>query len=310
MSSRSVPHPSQVTPISLALIGCGRLAEVGYAPALGAGHDFEVVAVVDPDPARRDLLAQVTGGKAFAAVESLLAAGAPAAAVVCGPADTHLHALEALSAADVRCLVEKPPAPDAAGARAIADLQPEVRVGFNRRFTHGVAALPAVPPEGRLAIELTIEYRRRSWAPVGDLGDAWGDLGPHLTDLALLLGGPGDARVLTAELSETVAHVTVVVPRGTAELHCATDARHRERVAIAVDGGKPRVLSASAGPIRGLVDRGLGRDHPLLASLRAQVAAFARECRGEPSAPLGTAADGVAAMELVDEARAEVGVPA
>jgi hypothetical protein len=43
--------------------------------------------------------------------------------------------------------------------------------------------------------------------------------------------------------------------------------------------------------------------HPLLASLTAELEAFARAVRGVPDPTLGTAADGVAAMTVLDEVR-------
>jgi len=44
-------------PLRLGLVGCGRLAELGYAPAAAAARGVEIVAVADPDRDRRGLLA-------------------------------------------------------------------------------------------------------------------------------------------------------------------------------------------------------------------------------------------------------------
>ena len=41
-------------PLRLGLIGCGRLAELGYAPAIARLGEVELVAVADPDRERRD----------------------------------------------------------------------------------------------------------------------------------------------------------------------------------------------------------------------------------------------------------------
>jgi predicted dehydrogenase len=290
------------------MVGCGRIAELGYAPALGATTGFELRAVVDPDPARRGLLADATGATAHPSVGELLAAGAPEAAVVCGPVATHVAALEELSAAGARCLVEKPPAPDAAGAARIAELDPPVSVAFNRRFDQGAAALAAIPPDASaLDVDIEIGYRRGSWRPLGDLGDAWADLGPHLADLALLLLG-GGAEVTDADLTPREARVVVRSGRGSARLRAAIDVPHRERLTVSADGGARRVVSATPGPVRALARRLRGVEHPLVATLREQLRAFAAACRGDDSAPLATAADGVRAMRLVDAARAANGV--
>jgi len=64
-------------------------------------------------------------------------------------------------------------------------------------------------------------------------------------------------------------------------------------------------VGAVVGRARSAVDRVRGRDaaHPLAASLAAQLDALAAAVRGEPAGELATAADGVAAMAVVDAAR-------
>jgi predicted dehydrogenase len=47
-----------------------------------------------------------------------------------------------------------------------------------------------------------------------------------------------------------------------------------------------------------------GAPHPLVASLTAQLEAFARSAGGERDADLATAADGYAAMTIIDAVRA------
>jgi predicted dehydrogenase len=53
--------------------------------------------------------------------------------------------------------------------------------------------------------------------------------------------------------------------------------------------------------VRGTFGR-LRGPHPLVASLAAQLTAFARACEGEAAPELATAEDGVAAMALVGAA--------
>ena len=45
---------NDVAPVRIGLVGCGRLAELGYIPALARVHGAQLVAVADPDPIRRD----------------------------------------------------------------------------------------------------------------------------------------------------------------------------------------------------------------------------------------------------------------
>ena len=46
-------------PVRIGLVGCGRLAELGYIPALARVQGAELVAVADPDPIRRDRAASI-----------------------------------------------------------------------------------------------------------------------------------------------------------------------------------------------------------------------------------------------------------
>ena len=68
------------------------------------------------------------------------------------------------AAAGVPVLVEKPPAPDRAGAAALAALDPAPYVAFNRRFDPAIAALRAATPAGaEVAVAAEIAYRRGGW---------------------------------------------------------------------------------------------------------------------------------------------------
>src|SRR5438876_8646929 len=104
----------------LGLVGCGRLAEIGYALAARRSGAVEIAAVADPDAARRDTVAHDTPGYGSAA--ELIAAGGVDALVLATPAATHLADARLAAAAGLPTLVEKPPAPDAPAARALAEL--------------------------------------------------------------------------------------------------------------------------------------------------------------------------------------------
>ena len=59
----------------------------------------------------------------------------------------------------------------------------------------------------------------------------------------------------------------------------------------------------AGGPVAALTSRLPGRAHPLVESLRDQLAAFARAVRGGSPGLLASAADGARVMRLIDEAR-------
>jgi myo-inositol 2-dehydrogenase/D-chiro-inositol 1-dehydrogenase len=294
-------------PLKLGIVGCGRLAELGYLPALGGLAEIELTAVADPDPERRELVAERGGAAgavpAFATGRELVAAGAAEAIVIASPPEAHVVDATAAASAGLPCLVEKPPAVDRAGAEAIAGLSPRPWVGFNRRFQHGACLLGSIPAQGRLDLELEIGYRRESWRALAVRDDALLDLGTHLIDLALLLGGAEGAAVRSAVLEPERAELELVTARGSARVRCATDRPYRELV-VARAGGRRVATSAAGGPARALLTRLPGVAHPLVASLEAQLAAFASVARRGDAGLLASAADGERAMRLVDEARA------
>jgi predicted dehydrogenase len=129
------------------------------------------------------------------------------------------------------------------------------------------------------------------------------DLAPHLVDLALLVLGPGSTRVRSAALSEARAEIEFESERGRARIRCATDRPHRERVIVRDRRGRVISRSRAGGPLAAIGGRVPGRSHPLVSSLRDQVAAFASVIRGGRAGALATAADGARAMAVIDEAR-------
>lgn len=295
-------------PLKLGLVGCGRLAEAGYVPALARAAGAEVVAVADPDVSRAETVGAalgIAGEHRFAGVESMLTSQRAAleAVLVASPVATHAEVAARVAAAGLPALVEKPPAEDASGARALAGLDPAPRIAFNRRFSLGRDLAGGGLAGAELEIEATIHYRRESWRPLGDLGDAWLDLGPHLVDLALL-AAQRPLTVVSASLESSRATVDLAGDGVVARIDCATDRPHRERLRVRAEGRT--AVDARAGGVRGLLPRP-GRVHPLVASLAEQLDAFAASRNGgggEGRPRPASAAEAVTVMELIDEARA------
>jgi predicted dehydrogenase len=290
--------------LRVGLIGCGRLTELGYLPAAAGTGAVQVVAVADPDAERREQIAAAAGARAHPSAAELIASGGIDAVVVASPPELHLEQAALATGAGLPCLVEKPPAPDAAGARELTALDPAPWIGFNRRFASAGALRTEVPGDGPLDLELEIHYRRESWNPVAVRDDALADLGAHLTDLARHLSGGGDAQVRRATVGPGHADIELELARGRARLSAAIDRPYRERTVVRRPDGRELAAVSTPGPVRGLLHRLRGREHPLVASLRAQLEALARAARGGDPGPLATARDGVRAMLLVDEARA------
>jgi len=282
-------------PLRLGLVGCGRIAEHGYLPALARSSRVQLVAVADPLASRRALVPAAAG---FDGIEPLLAAVEVDAIVIASPPASHLSDAAAAAAAGIPALVEKPPGRDLAEAKELAALGPPPRLGFNRRFDARWQAFErTLQHRVATSISLRLELSTGDWRPAGG-DDALLDLGVHLADLALRLAGPVRS-VRAAELDAAHARLELESARGEVELELAHGRAYRERAEAAGIAG----LDASSTTAR-LRDR-LRRtaDRPLPASLARQLDAFAAAVRGEAAPNLATAEDGVAVLRILDAAR-------
>jgi predicted dehydrogenase len=293
--------------VVLGLVGCGRLAEQGYLPAVATLPGVRIGAVADPDPARRAHVASRCGACGFPDVTSLLTGGGVDAMVIASPVTSHLADAEAAARAGVAALVEKPPATDAAEASRLAALDPPPWVGFNRRFDPGAQAVrDAIPASGDLDLVLEVRYRRRSWSPHTVRDDALLDLGPHLIDWTRWLTGSDVIGVASAEVASMRATLDLRLERGRARLTAATDRPHRELVEVRDDSGSLLARHRLGGVVHAIGTRLTGAPRPdaLVAGLAAEIDAFVRTVRGDAdTTPLGLAEDGLAVMQVIDAAR-------
>jgi myo-inositol 2-dehydrogenase/D-chiro-inositol 1-dehydrogenase len=288
-------------PLRLGLVGCGRLAELGYAPAAEAARGIEIVAVSDPDRDRRGLLAKRLRASGHARLDQLLAAGPLDGIVICTPPEDHEQAATAAAQAGLTALVEKPPAPDAIGALRLAALTPAPWLGFNRRFDQGLALKPRMPSDGDLELNMVLHYRRKSWRPVARGDDAMLDLAPHLIDLALFLTASLPLAV-RASASRERAGLVLATTRAEVRIECATDRPHQELVEIR-QAGRRLARAERGGRLSGVLARVTPRAHPLVRSLTLQLEAYGRALRGGDPGPLATAGEGAAVMRVLDAAR-------
>jgi len=209
------------------------------------------------------------------------------------------------AAAGILSLVEKPPGVNVEEALELLALKPTPWVAFNRRFEPGLIALKQRMPdlEGfRLRLEL--HYRRATWKPFDMHDDALLDLGPHLIDLAQWLS---DSRVLSvraATLNEYSAEFELELARGIAVVACSTNRPYRERMEIVDMDGRVLASHRRGGIVSGIMARLRPQEeNPLVSSLIGEVEAFARAVRGDSSGFLGSAADGVAIMSVIEAVR-------
>lgn len=293
--------------VRIGLVGAGRLAEVGYVPALAAARGARLAAVAEPDAERRRRVAELGGGvPAFPSAAELIAAGGIDALVLATPAAAHLADAQAACAAGLPVLVEKPPATDRAGAAALAALTPQPWIAFNRRFDPEVAAVRAATPAGaEIGLTLEIAYRRQGWAAHTVADDVLLDLGPHLVDLARWITGAEVTGVRRAIVAPEEAEFDLELGRARARVRCAMNRPHREIVEVRHRNGTliaRRRAGGLVGNVRGRLRPG---PHPLVTSLTGQLEEFAHAVRGRPAPTLGRAGDGTAAMAVLEEIRAQ-----
>lgn len=288
--------------LRIGLAGCGRIAERGYLPAAAGAGEIAVAAVADPDAGRARKLGGELGVPAFGSAAAMLGAAELDAVVVANPVEHHLATAELVAAAGLPCLVEKPPAADLVAAQALAGLDPAPAIGFNRRFLQGLELRDRVPTEGWLELELELRFSRTGWAAHASRDEALLDAGIHLIDLACFLVEAAPLAVRGAELGRERAALELELSRGRARISCATDARYAERVTVRDRGG--RTLAASRiGRLGALAGRLRGGEDPLVASLRAQLIAFADLARGDDPGALAGAEAAPRALAVVEAAR-------
>ncbi len=154
-------------PATVAIIGAGNRGADVYAEALGRRPDaVRIVAVADPDPARRDRLAdrhEVPESGRFDGWASLLARPALADAVVIATPDAlHLGPAREALARGYHLLLEKPIAPTLDEVRALAaaaaDAPGTVTVAHVLRYAPFFQALADVIRGGRIGALVGIQH--------------------------------------------------------------------------------------------------------------------------------------------------------
>lgn len=213
------PEQHRTPPFRVGIVGFGTSGRIFHAPFILAHPDFELVAVVTRDPAKRADLAELAPhATAVDSLDALLALDLDLV-VVGSPTGLHAqHARQAVEAA-VTTLVDKPVAPTAAAARDLFTLAHERGVGLtvfqNRRFDDDFLTLRGLLEQEAFGDVYRFESRFERFSPVRKAGwktestPAQGggillDLGTHLIDQAIALFGPV-ARVADARLAKRAA---------------------------------------------------------------------------------------------------------
>jgi predicted dehydrogenase len=292
------------TPVQIGLVGCGRLAEFGYIPALRRASGAVLVGVADVNPLRCNHIAPDV--PAYKTLQELIDGGQAQAIIVSTPTRCHLVDATVAAQAKLPALVEKPPGIDLKEAKGFLKLIPRPWLGFNRRFDPELARLRThLSNQEMLKLRLELCYRRRAWNPIDMHDDALLDLGPHLIDLARWLTASEVLSVQTGNLTFHYVEFELELGIGQATIVCRCNSPYRETVTAWASDGRVLGTFSRGGFLAGIVGKLLPpRDSPLIQSLASQLEAFSCAVRGLPSAdPLGSVVDGVRVMTIIEAVR-------
>jgi predicted dehydrogenase len=197
------------SPIRVAVLGAGSIAQVVHLPILSRMRGVEVVAIADRDAHTARTIAERFGVERVATRSAEVLTDDVDAVVVCTPSNRHEEQVGAALAAGKHVLCEKPLALTEEGVRRLLDHEGADRrlmVAMNQRFRPDAAALRQFVAGGELGDVFYLKTgwlnryrpRGRTWrdrkATAG--GGAFMDLGIQMLDLALwILGYPEPERI-------------------------------------------------------------------------------------------------------------------
>jgi predicted dehydrogenase len=284
------------------LVGCGRLFERGYLPALESTPGLRLVAVADRDEARARRLVDCP---VFGSAEDLLERVSVQLLVVATPAAAHAANARVAAEHGVLALVEKPPAADSEQAAALAALDPAPAVGFNRRFEPCYrSARAATEGIADLRVDLRFSTRPAAWDAYEASDGPLPDLGTHVVDLAGWITGRRITSVAVEEATPLRWVFAAELENAKARLEVSHSSRWRERLRIEDGHGRPVGRGDAGGVMRAAIARLLPwRPPPLVRSLAAQLQAAALRVAGTPDTDLATAVEGHRVMQVLDAVR-------
>jgi predicted dehydrogenase len=311
--------------VRLGIVGCGAIAEVGHLPASQLVEGVEVVALVDLDIGRVQQLA-----KKYHVPEVVCDYRAIAdtvdAVIIATPPHLHLEHTRFFLERGVHVLCEKPLANSRAESKDLVDLaarKPEVKfaVAHVRRYFYYAQIMKKLVDTGGIGTlsEISADegypynwpaYTAHAFQREVSPGGVMFDLGIHLLDLFLWLGGPistlryADDAIGGVE-SNAEAHLTFENgASGHIKLSRTCERSNRLRIQGSEGWAEAsiyvpdscKVFSNKTGKVTSFKPN---MPQNLTRTLAAQLADFVQAIRND-SSPQVTAADGMRAIEAVE----------
>jgi len=321
--------------VRVAVIGAGGVAQVVHLPILKRLPDLEVAALVDPQRAKAETIAERFGvGRVLQDVADLEGIDGLDAVVVCTPNDVHEDVTMACLEMGLHVLCERPLSTTSESARRMIQASEaagrQLMVAMNQRFRYDTRAIRQFVASGELGdvffvrsswLNRRVSRPRRGWKRQARRagGGVLMDLGVPAIDLALWLAGLPrvervSARVHRREEVEDSAVVLMAIEDGsTVTMEVTWELMEdRDRHSVYVLGTRG---SASTSPFRVLkeLETGLTEVTPPLdvapsglytTAYRQEWAYFLRRVRGER--PREIQEDQVHLLEVVEACYASV----
>jgi predicted dehydrogenase len=250
----------QQSKLRVALVGCGAISELYYAPAFkeAAKHAcLEITALCDPSPSRLEAL-QVSfpAAQAVTAIEELISLS-PDLAIVASPPRFHSSQANALLAAGAHVLCEKPMASSVLEAdsmiMAAARAKRVLAIGLFRRFFPALQTIHSLVSGGVLGRPLSFVFSEGgpfNWPAASasffqrqhSQGGVLLDLGVHALDLVCWWFGEPSALLYQDDAMgnlEANCHLSLSFPGGLAgQVRLSRDTPISNQYSIAFENGQ------------------------------------------------------------------------
>ncbi|KKK48820.1 hypothetical protein LCGC14_3141280, partial [marine sediment metagenome] len=193
----------------ICIVGAGGLSTKRIYPNIGAAG-AKLVGVCDLDEGKARRNADRFGGTVYTDMAEMLQAEAPDGVIICIGPDAHAELAKDVLSRGIPVYTEKPPAPDAASALAVARASKQTGVlcttAFKKRYaaayTRAREFIESFAPEQMLSISLV--YASATYSNESPRSDLLLDFGIHGIDLISFLGG--DVRGVFAFTSDRHAY--------------------------------------------------------------------------------------------------------
>jgi predicted dehydrogenase len=229
----------------ICIVGAGNLSSRRIYPYIGAAG-AQLVGVCDLDQVKAERNARRFGGRPYVDVEHMLDTEKPDGAIVCIGPEQHAALAPVVMRRGIPVYTEKPPAPSATEALAVARVSEETSVlcttafkkRYNVAYNRAKKWIDSFPPNDLYAI--SVDYASAQYSNVSPRTSFLLDFAIHLIDLVGYLFGDAE-RVFAFAKGQDAYAVSIRFAHGavgTMNLNCGRSfAVPTEEVEISIHGG-------------------------------------------------------------------------